>query len=111
MLSIGICLGACAGHETKESYNERFENMHQKINRFFQLNFILFDKGRSESEVSVFVIENGFCNAIGYLDKDNSYEQPEVLKESLKSFRGNIETNGIINQYIKKHPSLRKIYF
>ena len=36
---------------------------------------------------------------------------PEVLKESLKSFRGNIETNGIINQYIKKHPSLRKIYF
>lgn len=108
---IGICLGACAGQETKESYNERFEIMHQKINRFFQRNFILYDKGRSESEVSVFVIENGFCNAIGYLDKDISYEQPEVLKESLKSFRGNIETNGIINQYIKKHPSLKKIYF
>ncbi|HRG33150.1 MAG: GIY-YIG nuclease family protein [Saprospiraceae bacterium] len=108
---LGICHGVCAVKESMASYNERFEAMHSKVNRFFTQNFIFFDRGRNADEQAAFVIENGFCSRTGYLNKEENYSDIEEIKTNLNFYKGNIESNGIILNYLKNNPGLTKKYF
>ncbi|MCC6815443.1 MAG: GIY-YIG nuclease family protein [Saprospiraceae bacterium] len=106
---MGFCLGACQGRESKESYNERFLTMNEKINKFFNEDIIIIDCGRSKLEKSIVIIENGFCSFFGYLDYDIPIFNLNELKEQLEKYKGNIETNGIIRNFLKKNPKTIKI--
>jgi hypothetical protein len=85
--------------------------MHSKVNRFFTQNFIFFDRGRNADEQAAFVIENGFCSRTGYLNKEENYSDIEEIKTNLNFYKGNIESNGIILNYLKNNPGLIKKYF
>jgi DNA polymerase-3 subunit epsilon len=106
---IGLCRGACTGLETLEEYNERFDAMHQKVNRFFTEDFILIDTGRDKNEKSIIVIEDGFCTYYGYVSDEEPVTDLHSLKSQLEPYRGNIESNGIILNYLKKNPRVKKI--
>ncbi|MBK9272394.1 MAG: GIY-YIG nuclease family protein [Saprospiraceae bacterium] len=106
---IGLCLGACTGDESFENYEERFEQMHQKINRFFQEDMMIIDIGRTNEEQSVILIENGFCSYIGYVPNDIEAYDLESVKVHLEKYTGNIESNGIILNYLKKYPQTKTI--
>lgn len=106
---IGLCRGACTGQESLEEYNERFEEMHQKVNRFFTEDFLIIDSGRDKNEKSIILIEDGFCSYYGYINEEESISDLHSLKSQLEHYKGNIETNGIILNYLKKNPRVKKI--
>ncbi|NOT36710.1 MAG: GIY-YIG nuclease family protein [Saprospiraceae bacterium] len=106
---MGFCNGACIGLESREDYNERFLNNNARVNKFFTEDLVIVDKGRNPQENSFVLIENGFCVAIGYLDFDTPITSFEELKEQLEIYKGNIETNGIIQGFVKKNPKFKII--
>ncbi len=83
--------------------------MHQKVNRFFTEDFILIDTGRDKNEKSIIVIEDGFCTYYGYVSDEEPITDLNSLKSQLEPYRGNIESNGIILNYLKKNPRVKKI--
>lgn len=107
---LSACTGVCNGLEDLESYNQRFLNMHNKINKFFQRDMVIIDKGRNSTEQTVFLIKNGFCDALGYIDYDSSFDNADELAASLEPYKGNIESNGIIRRFLNTHSQLKIIY-
>ena len=101
---MGFCHGACVKNESMESYNQRFIEMIEKVNKYFTKDLFIVDKGRSPEENSLILIQKGFCTAIGYLDYDTTFSTFDELKSQLEPFKGNVETNGIIRTYLKKNP-------
>lgn len=110
-MQLSLCRGACVGKESIEDYTERFNQMHAHTKKFFTKNMILSDLGRNKEELSIIVIENGFCRYLGYIDNQYSIQNIEDLKDQLVPYQGNIESNGIILHYLKKHPKIKCIYF
>lgn len=58
---IGLCRGACVGDESFEDYEERFDSMFHKVNRFFKEDLIIEDIGRNQLEKSIIIIEKDFA--------------------------------------------------
>ncbi|MBK7232760.1 MAG: GIY-YIG nuclease family protein [Saprospiraceae bacterium] len=105
---IGLCRGACVGDESFEDYEERFDSMFHKVNRFFKEDLIIEDIGRNQLEKSIIIIEKGFCSYIGYIQGDSEIVDLDDLKSQLESYKGNIESNGIIFNFLHKNPKTRK---
>ncbi|MEP7196945.1 MAG: exonuclease domain-containing protein [Saprospiraceae bacterium] len=107
---LNYCNGACIDLESPEDYNNRFLKMHDSIDKSFRKDLIIIDQGRNIEEQSLFVIQNGFCTAFGYLDIDNSYQNIDELTQSLDPYKGNIESNGIIKRFLQSKNNLKIKY-
>lgn len=107
--NIGQCLGACIGKEDPVSYNQRFRHACDEINSIFQDDFLLLTDGVTADQKGAILVENGFCRYIGFLSLDDNYYQLEQIKEQLRPYEGNVETNRIIRTAIKKDPTIKKI--
>ncbi|MBK9721532.1 MAG: GIY-YIG nuclease family protein [Saprospiraceae bacterium] len=108
---MGQCLGACVQKEDLESYNNRVLRAYQEINKIFQNDFLIIGEGRSMDEQSIAVVEDGFCKYFGFVSKELSYNQPNDLINELTAYKGNIETNRLIESYLNKSKSYRKITY
>lgn len=106
---LGQCHGACIGKESYGSYNDRFGQAYSEINKIFKESFYILGEGRSPDENSVVLIENGFCSFIGYLDRQVSYRSISEIKEFIESYKGNVETNRIIEHYLAKGKEYKKV--
>ncbi|MBK8449815.1 MAG: hypothetical protein IPL42_07210 [Saprospiraceae bacterium] len=62
-------------------------------------------------EQSIAVVEDGFCKYFGFVSKELSYNQPNDLINELTAYKGNIETNRLIESYLNKSKSYRKITY
>lgn len=106
---IGQCHGACVGKESLEEYLKRFNIACDEVNKIFKQDFILLTDGPNHEEFGVVLVEDGFCKYTGYLDKNEAYSDLTLLKETLKSYSGNIESNRIIEHYLSKDRRIKKI--
>ncbi|MCD4735785.1 MAG: GIY-YIG nuclease family protein [Bacteroidales bacterium] len=103
------CKGACTGEEPSESYNERVKQAIEPYVMNHQ-DFLVLDKGRSESERAVVWVENGKFRGFGYVDyavTDNL--QKEILMESVKPYPDNKDNRHIVKSYIKNNSGCRVI--
>ncbi|MBK9108061.1 MAG: GIY-YIG nuclease family protein [Saprospiraceae bacterium] len=105
------CLGACIGKESIESYNERFAEACEHINSIFKEDFILIGAGITSHDRSVICVEHGFCRYTGFIDEDITIENPEQLKAYLKPYEGNVETNRMILNSIKKDKQFKLVKY
>lgn len=105
------CLGACAGQEVPESYNERARLAKETLSTIFEQNFFLIDKGRHSNEKSVVLVENGYYRGYGYLDADESIGNLEMLRGMIHPFPGNPETTRIIQRYLSQNSSVQVLPF
>jgi len=94
------CKGACNGDEKAEEYNKRVEKLMQKLS-YGHHNLVILDKGRSDSEMAVVVIENGSYLGWGYINEDDCVESPQHFKEYIKVYDDNRDTKTIITSYLK----------
>ncbi|MBK8955682.1 MAG: GIY-YIG nuclease family protein [Saprospiraceae bacterium] len=105
------CFGACCGQESAESYNLRFEEACTQVNNIFKENFMIIGDGIEAHEKSVICVEFGFCRYIGFVSEELSFMDPEAIKSELKPYDGNVETNRMIQFYLKKDKQYKVINY
>ncbi len=105
---IGQCFGACVGKESIEEYSLRFQSAYEEVNHLFKESFILVLDGPTIEEYGILIIENGFCSYTGFVNKNEAFTNLEFLKDNLKPYPGNIESNRIIEQHLLKNNFIKK---
>lgn len=105
---VGKCHGACADKEARESYNLRAQEALESLTAIFKENFFIIDKGRSEDESGVILVQDGNYRGFGYIDKLENHN-PSTLLGSITYYEGNPETTRIIQSYLSKHPEVKII--
>ncbi len=105
------CYGACILEESAESYNLRAEMAITKLNRIFSKNFILIDKGRTNDEKSIILVQEGYYHGYGFILDEELNNDIEFIIENIKYVPENPETNIIVRNYILDNPSLKRIEF
>lgn len=93
------CLGACADMEPNDTYNERVTQAIQYLLTVFEKDFFILDEGRTETEKSVVLVEQGRYAGYGYIEKDD-IDGEYALRSAIKPFAGNAETAKIIRRYL-----------
>lgn len=102
---IGQCHGACVGAESADDYNERANEAAEKLNKLFDEDFFIIDKGKSKEERAVVLIQNGEYYGFGFIDSDNI--TTEDLFEAVKKYPKSAECNRIIRLYLNKNKGLK----
>lgn len=103
------CKGACVGLEPPEDYNERVLQATEPY-RFDRKNFLLIDKGRTDSEKAVVGMENGKYMGFGYIDFElNGELATDDLRSCIKKYPDNRDVQQIIRAYVKRNKSVRII--
>ena len=107
---INECDGACTGKISPEIYNARVQEFITK-NSFENQNMIIIDKGRTISEKSAILIENGIYKGYAFYDLNYQIHRPEILKNILIPMQNNRDVKNIIQGYIRKLKYLKIINF
>ncbi len=105
------CKGGCGGLESAESYNERANEALEQLSNVFERDFVVIDKGRSEEERSIVLVEDGEYSGFGYIDAAESISSVSALRHSITAYDSNPEVKRIIRGYLHKNPKTKVIYF
>ena len=108
--SIKECDGACLGVISPEEYNKRVQEFIEK-NSFENQNMVLIDKGRSISERSAVLIENGIYKGYAFYDLNYQIHNIEILRNIIIPMQNNRDTKSIIQGHIRKNKTLKTIRF
>ncbi len=96
------CNGACIGEEPPEEYNDRVEQLINSYHYEHQ-SFYVFDKGRTDEEVSVIKVMNGVYLGFGFMPVDELNISPYLADEFIQPFDDNRDVRQIIRSYLKKN--------
>jgi len=108
--TIKECDGACIGAVSAEEYNVRVQNFIEK-NSFENLNMLLIDKGRTISERSVIMIENGIYKGYAFYDLNYQINNIEILRNIIIPMQNNRDTKNIIQGHARRNKTLKIIKF
>ena len=105
------CLGACTNEESPDDYNERAIQAKPFLQKKFDEDFIIIDKGRTEDEKSVYLVQDQEFLGFGYISTEDMVYGAEELMEAIKYIRPNPEMNGIVRNYMNddKHEKILMI--
>ena len=101
------CEGACIQLESPEVYNLKAKEAIEYLSTVFEESFILIDKGRNKEENSVILIENGEYRGFGFVETNEMSGDLETLKDVVKTYPSNPETNRIIRKYIAEDKGVK----
>jgi DNA polymerase-3 subunit epsilon len=104
------CDGACVGEISTEEYNGRVQEFVYK-NSFESQNMIVTDKGRTISERSAVLIENGVYKGYTFYDLNYQIHKIEILKNIIIPMQNNRDTRNIIQSHIRRSKYLKIIKF
>ena len=104
------CFGACIGKEKPEDYNKRVQEF-IKNNSFENNNMVIIDKGRTNSERSAVLIENGIYKGYCFYDLNYQINNIEILKNLIIPMQNNRDTISIIQSYMRKNKNLKIVKF
>ncbi|MBG6188868.1 exonuclease domain-containing protein [Flavobacterium sp. CAN_S2] len=108
--SIKECDGACIGVISPEEYNARVLSFIEK-NSFENQNMVLIDKGRTISERSAVLIENGIYKGYAFYDLNYQINNIEILRNIIIPMQNNRDTKNIIQGHIRKNKTLKTLKF
>ncbi len=104
------CDGACIGKISPQEYNVRVQEFIDK-NTFENQNMVLIDRGRSISEHSAVLIENGNYKGYCFYDLNYQIHKIDILKNIIVPMENNRDVKYIIQSYMRKSKSLKIITF
>ncbi|MEM6376936.1 MAG: exonuclease domain-containing protein [Bacteroidota bacterium] len=96
------CLGACAGQETAEIYNERADQALSYLTTIFDQDFFILDQGRTPEEQAVIQVKDGNYYGFGYLEITETVHSATDLEDFVKPYPGNPETRKLIQRFLAK---------
>ncbi len=100
------CNGACIGEETVENYNHKVNTFLEEWNYKTQ-NMILIDKGRTISERSAVLIENGIYKGFAFYELNYQITKPSILHSILIPMQNNRDAKNIIQSFIRKSKTIK----
>ncbi|HRH67153.1 MAG TPA: GIY-YIG nuclease family protein, partial [Bacteroidia bacterium] len=101
--SIHQCNGACIGKESADIYNQRVETALRNL-RFENSNFMILGPGRSASEKSVVMVENGKYQGFGFFEPEFVAAQPDQLRDIIRFKQDNKDIHRILKYHIDHIP-------
>ena len=101
------CHGACIGEESPEVYNARVEASIEKF-RFANNNFMIIDKGRTDDEKTVVLVEHGKYLGFGFIPVERMNGHPSELKDFIQPYPDNKDVRQIIRSHLK-HKKVEKL--
>jgi DNA polymerase III subunit epsilon len=104
------CNGACIGEESPEIYNEKVKEFLAE-NSFENQNMVIVDRGRTHSERSAVLIENGIYKGYCFYHLNYQINNIEILKNIIISMQHNRDTKTIIQTYLRKRKVMKIIHF
>ncbi|NRT12797.1 exonuclease domain-containing protein [Flavobacterium sp. 14A] len=104
------CDGACIGLVSPQEYNERVKAF-IKASEFESQNMVIVDRGRTISERSAILIENGIYKGYAFYDLNYQITNIEVLKNILIPMINNRDVKNIIQSYLRKEKKPKLIKF
>lgn len=106
------CHGACVGEEAPELYNERAQSALEALDEsFLEPNFFVIDKGRTEGESSVVLVEDGAYKGYGYAELGSLSGQLDEVRDLIRPFDNNPEVRRILRRFISEPQGLRVVRF
>ncbi len=100
------CDGACIGKISPLEYNERVTTFVQK-HLFESENMVIIDKGRTTSERSAVLIENGIYRGYAFYELNFQINTIEILKNILIPMQNNRDTKTIIQSHIRRSKTVK----
>lgn len=104
------CRGACIGIETADNYNIRVKEALDYAG-FLKENLIVLDQGRTPSESSFIIIENGKYLGYGYVQKEEQLMSADEFKQLLKPAMDNRDVKQIISGFLRNKRTGKRIVF
>ena len=109
---LGQCRGACTGQEAPESYNERAREAMSVLDQNFPCpDFFLLDRGRTEEEQAVVLVENGMYQGFGFVETDRLSGQLDELRDAIRPRPHNPEVMRILQGFIARPKGVKMITF
>ncbi|MCW2120149.1 exonuclease domain-containing protein [Flavobacterium sp. 7A] len=104
------CDGACLGEVSPSEYNERVKKFVEK-NNFDNTNMVIIDRGRSVSERSAVLVENGQLKGYAFYDLNYQITKIDILKNILIPMPNNRDTKHTLQTYLKKNKGYKILKF
>ncbi len=104
------CFGACVDEESAESYNVRVQKAINSIG-LASKSFLLFDKGRNDSEKSVVKVINGKLIGYGFFDPSSIDGNLSLIDDIITHCSDNRDAHQIIRSFLAKAKPNNVIYF
>jgi DNA polymerase-3 subunit epsilon len=108
--SINECDGACIGKIAPEEYNLRVQAFIEK-NLFDNKTLAILDRGRTVSERSVILVENGVYKGYAFYDLNYQINNIEILRNIITPMESNRDTRNSIQSYMRKAKTIKIINF
>ena len=104
------CDGAYIGEIPPSEYNERVQAFIEK-NLFDNKTFALLDRGRTISERSVILVENGVYKGYAFYDLNYQINNIEILRNIIIPMQSSRDTRNSIQSYMRKAKTIKIINF
>jgi DNA polymerase-3 subunit epsilon len=104
------CDGACVGKITATEYNERVQEFIEK-NLFDNKTMVIVDKGRTVSERSAILVENGVYKGYAFYDLNYQINTLDILRNIIVPMQSNRDTRNSIQAYLRKNKYLKIVNF
>ena len=108
--TVNECDGACVGKITQNEYNARVQTFID-TNLFENKTMIIVDKGRTVSERSAILIENGVYKGYAFYDLNYQINTIEILRNIIIPMQTNRDTRNSIQNYLRKGKAIKIINF
>jgi DNA polymerase-3 subunit epsilon len=108
--TINECDGACVGKISPEEYNLRVQTFIEK-NLFDNKTLAILDRGRTISERSAILVENGVYKGYAFYDLNYQINNIEILRNIITPMQSNRDTRNSIQSYIRKSKTIKIINF
>ncbi|MEO8253752.1 MAG: exonuclease domain-containing protein [Flavobacterium sp.] len=108
--NIKECDGACLGLVPTAIYNARVQDFVSNYS-FENKSMIIIGKGKTISERSAILIENGVYKGYAFYDLNYQITNPDILKNILIPMESNRDVHRILQSYIRKNKALKIINF
>jgi DNA polymerase-3 subunit epsilon len=108
--TINECDGACIGKVASTEYNVRVQTFLEK-NIFENKTLAILDKGRTITERSAILVENGIYKGYAFYDLNYQINTIEILKNIIVPMPNNRDTRNNIQSYLRKNKHLKVIHF
>ena len=108
--TISECDGACIGKITAEEYNLRVQIFIEK-NLFENKTLVIVDKGRTISERSAILVENGVYKGYAFYDLNYQINTIAILRNIIIPMQSNRDTQNSIQSYLRKDKAIKIVNF
>ena len=108
--TISECDGACIGKITAEEYNLRVQIFIEK-NLFKNKTLVIVDKGRTISERSAILVENGVYKGYAFYDLNYQINTIAILRNIIIPMQSNRDTQNSIQSYLRKDKAIKIVNF